>query len=109
MHQITFRPQSQAVLKHLPKEQQLELVNFLTGLDEAALDVHPIHRDHHVFHRLRWKQFRLYIECAAADHWAVHYLIPKHTWEDFLFRTNLPFNEDALEADKRFWELLKKL
>ena len=107
---LTFSAQSNAILQHLSQEQQLKLIAFLTDFNfENVEDLGKIVRGQKTYYRIRWNDFRIYFECTSEQTRLVHYLLPKHTWNDFLFRSKLPFNEEMIEKDNRFWQYLEKL
>lgn len=110
MHQLTFSTQSNAILSHMSQKQQLKLVDFLGSFPfEKSKNLGKIIRGTKTYFRLRWTEFRIYLEQLNEDAFVVHYLIPKHTWNDFLFRFKLPFNEDSIEKDDQFWQYLENL
>ena len=107
---LTFSAQSNTILKHLSQKQQLNLIAFLTDFNfENVEDLGKIVREQKTYYRIRWNDFRIYFECLSEQKLLVHYLLPKHTWNDFLFRSKLPFNEEMIEKDNRFWHYLEKL
>lgn len=110
MHQLTFSDQSNAVLKHMTQKQQLKLVEFLGSFSfENAQQLGKIIRGPKTYFRLRWTQFRIYFEQLNESSFIIHYIIPKHTWNDFLFRFKLPFSEDLAEKNEQFWQYLEEL
>ncbi len=110
MHQLTFSAQSNRILGHMSQEQQMQLIEFLGSFDlEKSSDYGKIVRNSKIYYRLRWDEFRIYLEALEEGAFVIHYLLPKHTWNDFLFRTNLPFNEEMVEKDSRFWQYLENL
>ncbi len=110
MHQLTFSSQSNRVLKYMSQEQQMQLIDFLGSFDlEKASNFGKIVRGAKTYYRLRWNEFRIYLEALEEGTFVIHYLIAKHTWNDFLFRTNLPFNEEMIEKDNQFWQYLENL
>ena len=110
MHQLTFDTQSKSVFRRLAQKKQLQLMAFLSDLNfENTAQIGKFKRDDKTLYRLRWQDLRIYFECAKEDLFIIHYLLPKHTWNDFLLRANLPLDEDAIEKDERFWQFLEKL
>ena len=100
----------QFVFRRLSQRKQLQLMAFLSDLDfENTAQIGKFKRDDKTLYRLRWQDLRIYFECAKEDLFIIHYLLPKHTWNDFLLRANLPLDEDAIEKDERFWKFLEKL
>ncbi len=109
MHQLTFSKQSNLALQHMSQDQQMQLIKALGEVDFERSSLGKIARGARTFYRLRWNDFRIYFESVSEDTFIIHYLIPKHTWNDFLFRTNLPFNEEMIEKDNQFWQYLENL
>lgn len=110
MRQLTFDTQSRSVFRRLSQKKQLQLMSFLSDLDfEDTTRVGRITRGEKTFYRLRWRGLRVYFECTKEGVFVVHYLLPRHTWNDFLLRANLPLNKEAIENDGRFWQFLEKL
>lgn len=110
MHQLTFSTQSNVVLQHMSQEQQMQLIEFLGQFEfENSTNLGRIIRGDKTFYRLRWHDFRIYFESVSENTFVIHYLLPKHTWNDFLFRFKLPFNEEAIERDNQFWQYLENL
>ncbi|MDR0755963.1 MAG: cytotoxic translational repressor of toxin-antitoxin stability system [Puniceicoccales bacterium] len=100
MYQLTFSQQSTSVLNKLAQSMQMQLIDFLSGLNfeqESLLEFGKIIRNKTTYYRIRWKEFRIYFECTGDNALAIHYLLPKHTWDDFLFRVKLPLKEAAVE------------
>ena len=83
---------------------------FLSDLNfEDTTQIGRIMRGNKTLYRLRWQGLRIYFECAEEGVFVIHYLLPKHTWEDFCLRSNLPVDEVAVEKDEHFWQFLEKL
>jgi hypothetical protein len=100
MYQLTFSQQSTSVVNKLAQSMQMQLIDFLSGLNferESLLEFGKITRNKTIYYRIRWKEFRIYFECTGEDALTIHYLLPKHTWDDFLFRVKLPLKETAIE------------
>lgn len=110
MHQLIFSSQCKQVLNRMTQEQQMQLIDCLGRFDfNLSNNYGKILRDTKCYFRLRWQEFRVYFEKTDEHTFTIHYLLPKHTWNDFLFRTKLPFNEEEVERDNRFWQYLESL
>jgi mRNA-degrading endonuclease RelE of RelBE toxin-antitoxin system len=113
MYQLTFSAQSLAELEDLGRDQQLFILNQLGIIDFKRLENDPVFgkitRDGTVYYRIRMDDLRIYFE-KRNDNLHVHYILPKHTWNDFVFRLKLPFTEDmAIEKHHSFWKYLESL
>ena len=112
MYQVTFSKQSASIFKCLHQDTQMQLMDYLSRLDithESLNNLGKIIRDKKTYYRIRWQDLRIYFECSSDDNLTIHFLLPKHTWNDFLFRTKLPFNEEIVEKDNQFWTFLENL
>lgn len=114
MYQLTFSDQSLAELNHLEVSIQMKLMETLSALNFEELESNPIlgrfARGKTIYNRVRIDDFRIYFERKEANLLYVHYILHKHTWNDFLFRFKLPFNdESAIEKDSSFWKFLESL
>lgn len=96
----------------LPKELQLELLSEFHFLPEdlGNLDGERfgrVSRDGRVLHRYRATDYRIYFE-AHAEGILVHRVLHKNTIRDFLFRSNLPLDDEdqSLSRTKDFWQLI---
>ena len=88
----------------------MHLIDFLSSFSFESVDgFEKIVRNGKTYYRLHWKDFRIYFESLSEKEFLIHYLIPKHTWNDFLFRSKLPFNEKAIEKNPQFWQFLENL
>jgi mRNA-degrading endonuclease RelE of RelBE toxin-antitoxin system len=118
--QIIFNEISAAEISQLPTMTQLEVLNEfqvspadlekLDGENDEEAPFGKIERDGEILYRYRAKDLRIYFE-VTADHQAVvvHRVLNKNTFQDFLYRTNLPVGEDeALSESKQFWELIEE-
>ncbi len=113
MYQVTFSTQSMAELETLSREKQLVVLEQLSALDFKKLENDPsfgkFTRDKKIFYRIRLEELRIYFE-KQEDVLHVHYMLPKHTWNDFVFRFKLPFNDEvAIEKENFFWKYLESL
>jgi len=111
--QVIFNEISAAELSQLPTLTQLELLDeFQVTPDDLE---NPdgdkfglLQRDHKTLFRYRAKDVRIYFE-ATEEGILVHRVLNKNTFQDFLFRTNLPLSEDeALSQSKVFWQLIEE-
>ncbi|MCX7712099.1 MAG: type II toxin-antitoxin system RelE/ParE family toxin [Chthoniobacterales bacterium] len=98
----------------LPKELQLELLAEFEFLPEdiGAL-AHDrfgvVEREGRRLYRFRAKDYRIYFE-VTPDSILVHRVLHKNTLRDFLFRSNLPLDEEDRELSKAggFWKLIEE-
>jgi len=114
MYQVTFSNQSLEVLNSLPQIDQLNLMDRLGSLSSEILNeqeesIGRFVRKGKTFYRIRLNDLRIYFErvdiCLHC-----HYILPKNSLNDFLFRCKLPASEDAiLENHKSFWDYLESL
>ncbi len=114
MFQVTFSEQSLSILNSLTQGEQLVLMEKLSSLSSDILDgnnqeIGKFNRKGKVFYRLRVGSFRIYFEkINIALH--CHFILPKNSLNDFLFRCKLPASEEAvLENHQSFWEYLERL
>ena len=114
MFQVTFSDQSLEILNSLPQDRQLDIMDQLSSLSNSILTgkddlIGKFNRGGKVFYRLRLDDLRVYFEkvdiCLHC-----HFILPKNSLNDFLFRCNLPASEEAvLEDHQSFWEYLESL
>jgi hypothetical protein len=110
--QVIFNDISAAEMAALPKALQLDLLSefhFLPG-DLGVLDRErfgTVSREGRVLHRYRAKDYRIYFEKHAAGI-LIHRVLHKNTIRDFLFRSNLPLDDEdtGLGDTKDFWKLI---
>ena len=114
MFQVTFSDQAMAELNKLPTLDQMTVVEAFSGLTAADLakgkpDLGKVRREGHTYHRLRVGDFRVYFE-SKGDAQHAHFILHRHTYRDFAFRTHLPvdIDEQSVEANKAFWTYLEK-
>jgi mRNA interferase RelE/StbE len=114
MFQVTFSEQSLSILNSLTQGEQLVLMEKLSSLSSDILDgnnqeIGKFNRKGKIFYRLRVGSFRVYFEkIKIALH--CHFILPKNSLNDFLFRCKLPASEEAvLENHQSFWEYLERL
>ncbi len=112
MYQVNFSDQAMRELAKLPTLEQMEVVEAFTSLTAEELlrggsDLGTVRRGGHTYHRLRVGEFRIYFEASEGSLLA-HYVLHKHTFADFSFRSHLPFPEDEarIEHEGGFWKFL---
>lgn len=96
----------------LPKDLQLELLSefhFLPGeadpLDKEGFG--KVTREGRTLHRYRATDYRIYFE-RHPEGVLIHRVLHKNTIRDFLFRSNLPLDDEdeGLAGTKDFWTLI---
>ncbi len=119
MFQVIFNEISAAEISQLSTLEQLEVLDEfkvrpedLDGLEEKDSDAPfgQIERDGKKLYRYRASDVRLYFE-VSDDHQSVivHRVLSRNTFQDFLFRANLPVGDDEdLAQSKQFWELIEE-
>ena len=113
MFQVVFNTVSASEMAALPKLLQLEiLADFellpedLDRLDSARFG--RVQREGRSLHRCRANDYRIYFE-RHPEGILVHRVLHKNTIRDFLFRSNLPMDEDSQLGEARgFWELIEE-
>ena len=112
MYQVNFSDQAMHVLGKLPTLEQMEVVEAFSSLTpedmlQGRSDLGTVRRGGHTYHRLRVGEFRIYFEAAEGSLMA-NYVLHRHTFKDFAFRSHLPFTEDEarLEQEGGFWKYL---
>ena len=112
MYQVNFSDQAMGVLSKLPTLEQMDVIEAFSSLTADDLrrgrgDLGTVRRAGHTYHRLRVGEFRIYFEAAEGSLMA-HYVLHRHTFADFAFRSHLPFPEDEarLEQEGGFWKYL---
>lgn len=114
MYQVTFSEQSMRELNKLPKLEQLDLIEPISGLKptDLAQPREPLgrfHRGDREYYRLRAGEYRFYFQ-VQGDTLHVHYILHKNSLEDFLLRNKLPVSEQQLvEQHSKFWKYLESL
>jgi len=110
--QIVFNEVSAAEISLLDTLEQLELLdefkvneNDLAHLEDNRFG--KIERDGKTLYRFRSRDWRFYFE-VIDDHVRVHRVLHKNTFQDFIFRSNLPFwaEDEELAQSKQFWRLI---
>jgi len=122
MFQVIFNELSAAEMSQLPKDLQLELLmdfqvmpEDLENLDAAATErpgggggFGVIKRDGQTLYRYRTTDYRIYF-APHEQGVLVHRVLHKNTIRDFLYRTNLPVDEDVQVSESNgFWELIEE-
>ncbi len=119
MFQVIFNEISAAEISQLPTLEQLEVLSEfqvrpedLEGIEDHPADAPfgEIRRDGKNLYRYRASDVRIYFE-VSDDHQSVivHRVLSKNTFQDFLYRANLPFEDDEVLAEsKQFWELIEE-
>jgi len=117
--QIIFNEISAAEISQLPTLEQLEVLSEfqvtpedLEGLENTAADAKfgHIDRDGKSLYRYRASDVRIYFE-VLENHQSVivHRVLSKNSFQDFLYRAELPVgDDDALHQSKQFWELIQE-
>ena len=112
--QMIFNAISAAEMAALPKELQLDLLAEFHLLPEDLdnLDTNrfgQLERTGRKLYRYRAKEYRIYFE-RHPEGILVHRVLHKNTIRDFLFRSNLPMDEEdeQLGGAKGFWKLIEE-
>jgi len=112
--QIIFNEVSASEMAILPKMLQLELLAEFQMLPENLDDLNSEHfgaveREGRRLYRYRATDYRLYFErCPQGI--LVHRVLHRNTLRDFLYRSNLPMDEEDRELSRAggFWELIQE-
>lgn len=120
MFQIIFNEISAAEISQLPTLLQLEVLSDFKISPEDLENLEngkggqsggrfgSIERDGHKLYRFRARDLRIYFE-IADEGVIVHRVLNKNSFQDFLFRAELPMSEDdALKESKTFWKLIEE-
>jgi mRNA-degrading endonuclease RelE of RelBE toxin-antitoxin system len=112
--QMIFNAMSAAEMAALPKELQLDLLSefHLLPQDMETLDTNrfgQLQRGGRKLYRYRAKDYRIYFE-KHPEGVLIHRVLHKNTIRDFLFRSNLPMDEEdeQLGGAKGFWKLIEE-
>ena len=112
MFQIIFNPVSAAEMAALPKELQLELLAEFQLLPDNLDDLNPdsfghVERDGRRLMRYRVLDYRIYFD-RCEQGLLVHRVLHRNTLRDFLFRSNLPLDEEDAELARtqEFWHYI---
>lgn len=109
---MIFNTISAAEMAALPKELQLDLLadfqfmpEDLENLDASRFG--KVRRDGRQLHRCRARDYRIYFE-KHPEGIFIHRVLHKNTIRDFLFRSNLPMDEEdeQLGDAGEFWDLI---
>ena len=110
--QVIFNKISAAEMAVLPKDLQLDLLAEFHFLPENLGEIDNdrfgrVARDGRDLHRYRAKDYRIYFE-RHPEGLLIHRVLHKNTIRDFLFRSNLPLDEEdeGLAGTKDFWKLI---
>ena len=101
-----------AELNRLPIDQQLRLVEVISGISAERLQEQDgslarFTRDGKPFYRVRSGDFRCYFE-IRNDALFSHYILHKKSLVDFIMRNGLPIQEETLaEQQPTFWRYLE--
>lgn len=112
--QVTFSNQSMGELEKLQLQEQLELVEQISGVTPEQLSkpqepLGKFRRRRIIFYRLRAGDFRIYFE-VNGNILHSHYLLHRNTLTDFIFRAKLPISEEQMiEQHQSFWRYLESL
>ncbi len=111
---MIFNAMSAAEMAALPKELQLDLLAefHLLPEDMEALDTKrfgQLQRGGRKLYRYRARDYRIYFE-KHPEGVLIHRVLHKNTIRDFLFRSNLPMDEEdeQLGGAKGFWKLIEE-
>ena len=112
MYQVNFSDQAMLELAKIPTLEQMDIVEAFTSLTPELLnagrsDLGKVTRGGLTYHRLRVGEFRIYFESNETSLIA-HYILHRHTFADFAFRSRLPVSEDEtlIEKNSGFWKFL---
>lgn len=117
--QVIFNEISAAEISQLPTLEQLEVLNEfqvrsedLEGIEDnpSGAKFGQIERDGKRLYRYRASDVRIYFE-VSEDHRSVivHRVLSRNTFQDFLYRANLPVGDDEdLARSKQFWALIEE-
>ncbi len=113
MFQVIFNSLSAAEMAALPKELQLEVLADFQILPEDFENLDStrfgkVQRDGRRLFRFRARDYRIYFE-PHPEGILIHRVLHKNTIRDFLFRSNLPLDEDEqLGNAGGFWKLIEE-
>ncbi|MBK1834657.1 type II toxin-antitoxin system RelE family toxin [Roseibacillus ishigakijimensis] len=110
MLQIVFNEISAAEISQLDTLAQLQIFDEfqVTHDDLEHLDGEKfgkLTRDGKTLYRFRSDDWRFYFE-VAEDKVIVHRVLHKGTLSDFLYRSKISSEDDALADSKHFWKLI---
>jgi mRNA-degrading endonuclease RelE of RelBE toxin-antitoxin system len=112
--QVIFNKLSAAEMAALPKDLQLDLLSEFHFLPEDLDSLEKeefgrVTREGRTLHRYRAKDYRIYFE-RHSEGLLIHRVLHKNTIRDFLFRSNLPLDDEdgGLADTKDFWKLIRE-
>jgi mRNA-degrading endonuclease RelE of RelBE toxin-antitoxin system len=111
MLQIVFNEISAAEISQLGTLEQLQIFDDFQvthdDLDNLEKDgkFGKIIRDGKTLYRFRSDDWRFYFE-VTDKHVVVHRVLHKNSFSDFLYRSKLSSEDDALADSKHFWNLI---
>jgi mRNA-degrading endonuclease RelE of RelBE toxin-antitoxin system len=111
LFQIIFNEISAAEISRLDTMEQLDLLDQFKVRPEDLENgdsekFGQLERGGRALYRFRSEDYRIYF-AVEKDCVVVHRVLHKGTFQDFLFRSKLPLNEDeALSESKHFWKLI---
>ena len=112
MLQIVFNEISAAEISKVPTLEQLELFGEFQ-VTEASLQnldgdkFGKLEKEGKKLYRFRAKDFRIYFE-VQNNQVIVHRVLNKNSLSDFLFRSKLSNEDEALCESKHFWKLIEE-
>lgn len=94
----------------MPKELQLQILGDFRGLPQQVLGTEldqfgKLEYGKRVLHRFRLGDYRVYFERHELGV-LVHRILNRHTLKDFLFRSGLQAEDETLQENPKFWELI---
>ena len=114
MLQIVFNEISAAEISQLDTLEQLALLDEFKVCEEDLAHLGDerfgrIERDGRILYRFRSQDWRFYFE-VLEDHVKVDRVLHKNSFQDFLFRSKLPFSreDEELAQSKQFWRLIEE-
>ncbi len=114
MFEVNFSEQSMRELNQLDPFMQMTLIEKVSGVRREQLE-HPgdelgcFQREGRTYYRVRAGDFRIYFEAKERSLYA-HYILPKNSLTDFLFRFKMPVKDDFIfEQSDSFWDYLESL
>ena len=111
--QVIFNPLSASEMAALPKDLQLDILSDFQVLPEDLENLDSqrfgkVRREGRSLHRCRTSDYRIYFERHEMGI-LVHRVLHKNTIRDFLFRSNLPLDEDEqLGQSGGFWKMIEE-
>ena len=116
MLQIVFNEVSAAEISQLDTLTQLDLLDaFKVSEDDIERPdgehFGKLEREGHTLYRYRAGEYRIYFEISTLDESQergvlVRRVLHKNTFQDFLYRSSLPTEDEQLAESKSFWKLI---